>query len=236
MFRKFLLVFLLSWSCWISALAQFNDSVHYKTSLSLSGNFNKTSNETTMLFNNSANLYLEHFPYLNRLWFGEYFDYEKNTPDFFLTEVSGIPFGLMGEMLQDGGNLYRGMIYGMTNRMPWSDNADPRPIWKVWDDFGMKGTKMIGYWVANNPVKIVNSNKVLATIYQKTGKTLISIASWEDQDFEIELKIDWKKLGLDPAKVKLNAPEIKNFQSKAIFQPGEKIPVEKGKGWLLIVE
>ncbi len=43
-------------------------------------------------FNNSANLYMEHFPYLNRLWFGEYFDYEKNPPDFFLTEVSGIPF------------------------------------------------------------------------------------------------------------------------------------------------
>ena len=55
-------------------------------------------------FNNSANLYMEHFPYLNRLWFGEYFDYENNSPDFFLTEVSGIPFGLMGEMLQDGGN------------------------------------------------------------------------------------------------------------------------------------
>ncbi|RZK59778.1 MAG: hypothetical protein EOO91_03940, partial [Pedobacter sp.] len=50
-------------------------------------------------FNNSANLYMEHFPYLNRLWFGEYFDYEKNKPDFYLTEVSGIPFGLMGEML-----------------------------------------------------------------------------------------------------------------------------------------
>ena len=27
-------------------------------------------------------------------------DYENNKPDFFLTEVSGIPFGLMGEMLK----------------------------------------------------------------------------------------------------------------------------------------
>ncbi|MEO5995837.1 MAG: glycoside hydrolase domain-containing protein, partial [Chitinophagaceae bacterium] len=104
-------------------------------------------------FNNSANLYMEHFPYLNRLWFGEYFDYEKNNPDFFLTEVSGIPFGLMGEMLQGGGNAWRGMIYGMTNRMPWSDNADPRPIWKAWDDFGIKGSAMIGYWSENCPVK-----------------------------------------------------------------------------------
>lgn len=187
-------------------------------------------------FNNSANLYLEHFPYLNRLWFGEYFDYEKGTPDFFLTEVSGIPFGLMGEMLQGGGNPYRGMIYGMTNRMPWSDNADPRPIWHLWDDFGMKGTQMIGYWVDGNPVKIVNSDKVLATVYKKAGKALISLASWADSDTEIELKIDWKKLDIDPLKATITAPEVKNFQPEKSFRIGEKILVEKGKGWLLIIE
>ena len=186
-------------------------------------------------FNNSANLYMEHFPYLNRLWFGEYFDYEKNDPDFFLTEVSGIPFGLMGEMLQGGGNPWRGMIYGMTNRMPWSDNADPRPIWKLWDDFGMQGTKMIGYWVDDNPVKTSNE-KVLATIYKKKGTALISLASWADTDTEIDLKIDWKKLGIDPAKATITAPGIKNFQEARNFKLNEKIPVEQRKGWLLIVK
>ena len=186
-------------------------------------------------FNNSANLYMEHFPYLNRLWFGEYFDYEKNSPDFFLTEVSGIPFGLMGEMLQGGGNPWRGMVYGMTNRMPWSANADPRPIWKVWDDFGMQGTKMIGYWVDDNPVKTDNDN-VLATIYKKEGRVLVSIASWANDDVYVQLNIDWKKLGIDPAKATITAPEIKNFQPAKKFQLNEKIPVEKGKGWLLIIK
>lgn len=33
-------------------------------------------------------------------WFGEYFDYDS-SPDYWLVEISGIPFGLMGEMLQD---------------------------------------------------------------------------------------------------------------------------------------
>ena len=47
----------------------------------------------------SANLYLEHFPYIDRLWFGEYFDYDA-PPDYWLVEISGIPFGLMGEMLE----------------------------------------------------------------------------------------------------------------------------------------
>jgi hypothetical protein len=186
-------------------------------------------------FNNSANLYMEHFPYINRLWFGEYFDYEKNTPDFFLTEVSGIPFGLMGEMLQDGGNPWRGMIYGMTNRMPWSATADPRPIWKLWDDFGIKGTEMVGYWSENCPVTTSN-NKVLATVYKKKGAALISIASWADGNEDVQLKIDWKKLGLDPSKVTLVAPEVKNFQPQQVFQLNETIPVEKGKGWLLVVK
>ena len=186
-------------------------------------------------FNNSANLYMEHFPYLNRLWFGEYFDYEKNTPDFFLTEVSGIPFGLMGEMLQDGGNQWRGMVYGMTNRMPWSDNADPRPLWKVWDDFGMKGSKMIGYWVDYNPIK-TNNPDVLATIYVKDKTALVSIASWAKDFTNIKLLIDWKALGIDPSKAMINAPRIKNFQPEASFAPAQDIIVQPGKGWLLIIK
>ena len=186
-------------------------------------------------FNNSANLYMEHFPYLNRLWFGEYFDYEKNTPDFFLTEVSGIPFGLMGEMLQDGGNPWRGMVYGMTNRMPWSDNADPRAIWKVWDDFGMQGTKMIGYWSDNCPVK-TNTDKVPVTVYKKAGKALLSLASWADADTTIQLQIDWKSLGIDSAKATITAPAIKNFQEEKTFGLHDEIPVAKKRGWLLIIK
>lgn len=186
-------------------------------------------------FNNSANLYMEHFPYLNRLWFGEYFDYEKNDPDFFLTEVSGIPFGLMGEMLQGGGNKWRGMVYGMTNRMPWSDGADPRPIWKAWDDFGMKGTKMIGYWVDSNPVK-TDKAKVLATVYKKDGAAMVSIASWENDNTDVKLKIDWKQLGINPAKATITAPAIKDFQPGRTFTLKDAIPVEKGKGWLLVIK
>lgn len=186
-------------------------------------------------FNNSANLYLEHFPYINRLWFGEYFDYEKSSPDFFLTEVSGIPFGLMGEMLQDGGNAWRGMIYGMTNRMPWSNGADPRPIWKIWDKFGMTGSKMIGYWVTDNPVKTDNP-AVLATIYTQKGKTMIALASWAHDDVKVKLKIDWKALGLDPERVTLYAPEIKNVQTEATFMLGNEIPVSKNKGIVLIAQ
>ncbi len=186
-------------------------------------------------FNNSANLYMEHFPYLNRLWFGEYFDYEKNGPDFFLTEVSGIPFGLMGEMLENGGNPWRGMVYGMTNRMPWSENADPRPIWKAWDDFGMKGSEMIGYWTEASPVTS-NNVDVPVTVYMKKGSAMIALASWAPENTMVQLKIDWNKLGIDPSKARITAPDIRNFQQGRSFDIDEAIPVEKNKGWLLILQ
>ncbi len=186
-------------------------------------------------FNNSANLYMEHFPYLNRLWFGEYFDYEKNSPDFYMTEISGIPFGLMGEMLEGGGNPWRGMIYGITNRLPWSANADPRPIWKLWDSFGIQQSEMIGYWSPNCPVK-TNNEKVLATVYKKKGVTLISIASWANDNTNVQLNINWELLGINPANAVLYAPAVTNFQIEKTFAPTDTIPVEKNKGWLLLLK
>lgn len=183
-------------------------------------------------FANSANLYLEHFPYLDRLWFGEYFNYDF-PPEFWLIEVSGIPYGLMGEMLEGGGNPWRGMLYGMTGRSPRVDNG---PLWKLWDSFGMQHSEMIGYWVKDNPVK-TNSEKTLATIYRHTGeKTLISLATWEDTDAKVTLSVDWTALGLDPSKVTLYAPEIENFQQEGSWKPGDEITVPKGKGLLISVQ
>lgn len=185
-------------------------------------------------FANSANLYLEHFPYLDRLWFGEYFDYDM-PPEFWMVEVSGIPYGLMGEMLWEGGNKWRGMLYGMTGRNP-GYGVDNRPLWKFWDEFEMKGSEMIGYWVKDNPVK-TSREKTLATIYRKTGaKTLVSLATWEDHDVDVTLQIDWAKLGLDPAKVSLHAPAIENFQPEKTWKPGGTVTVPKGKGWLIVIE
>lgn len=184
-------------------------------------------------FANSANLYMEHFPYIDRLWFGEYFDYNL-PPEFWLIEISGLPYGLMGEMLQDGGNQWRGMLYGMTSRAPWS--GDPRPIWKVWDEFGIEESDMIGYWVKNNPVQ-TNEEHTLATTYVKKGdKTLISLATWEDNDTPVKLKIDWEALGLNPAESVLYAPEVEAFQPEMKWRPDEMITVPKGKGFLIIIK
>ena len=98
--------------------------------------------------------------------------YNDENPDYWLVEVSGIPFGLFGGMLQDGGNPWRGMIYGITNRFPLSD---PRLLWKVWDNFGIQNARMIGYWDPACPIT-TSCEDVLATAYVGQGKTLIAVA------------------------------------------------------------
>jgi hypothetical protein len=180
---------------------------------------------------NPASSHLELFPYMDSLWFGEMFNYDE-SPDYWLVEMSGIPYGLTGEMLQNGGNRWRGMLYGMTTRLGWS--GDPRSIWRFWDEFGIEKTRMIGYWDASCPVQTGRSD-ILATAYVRQGKTLVSVASWAPEKRLVKLQIDWKTLGLDAAKATCTAPEIKDFQRAAKFSPSDGIPVEPGRGWLLIL-
>ena len=184
-------------------------------------------------FASSANLYLEHFPYLNRLWFGEYFDY-GSLPDYWLVEISGIPFGLMGEMLEGGGNPWRGMVFGMTNRLPWS-GASPSRLWKIWDDFGLAEARMSGFWAQDSCPVRTDHPAVPATAYVRTGKTMIALASWASERVEVKLDINWEELGLDPAAAVLEAPAIPDYQEARSFRIDEPIPVEPGRGWLLIV-
>jgi hypothetical protein len=180
----------------------------------------------------SANLYLEHFPFIDRLWFGEYFDYNA-APDYWLVEMSGIPFGLMGEMLEGGGNPWRGMLFGMTNRLPWS--GDPRELWNFWDTWRIQDTRMIGFWVPASPVRTGRPD-VLATVYQGEGRSIVALASWAPDTARVQLAVDWTRLGLDPARARIRAPAVAGFQPAAEFQPFEPIPVAPGRGWLLLVE
>jgi hypothetical protein len=180
----------------------------------------------------NANLYMEHFPYVDSIWFGEGFNYNE-PPDYWLIEISGIPFGLTGEMLQGGGNPWRGMIYGMTGRLPWSGN--PSSMWKFWDEFGIDEAKMMGYWIADCPVR-TNHKDVLATVYQKKNRVLVSISSWATEQVSVKLLVNWNALGLSAEKARFVIPGISGFQQGAEFKPSDSIRVPTGKGYLIVIE
>ncbi len=185
-----------------------------------------------------ATQYMEFFPYVDKLWFGESFLYDEMSPANWLVEVSGIPYGLMGDMLQGGGNPWRGMIYGMTARYPWTTDGvkcDPGDIWRIWDEFGISGSKMIGYW-DEHPVVKTTHPEVLATAYLKDDKMLVSLASWADHPVNVKLVIDWKKTGLDPEEMVFRAPWILNFQEEKQFTQNQSILVKPKKGWLIYIE
>jgi hypothetical protein len=183
-------------------------------------------------FASSANLYLEHLPFTDRLWFGEYFDHDA-SPDRWLVEMSGLPYGLTGEMLQDGGNPWRGMVFGMTGRL--GHGAEPRPLWSEWDAFGIGAARMLGWWSPADPAG-TDRDDVLATTYLRTGpdgrgSALVAVASWAPEPVEVALSLDPAVLPTGPVR----AASIDGFQPARDFAPGEPLPVPPGRGWLLRV-
>ena len=183
-------------------------------------------------FANNLNLYMEVLPYLDRLWLGEGFDAGAVSPEFWLVEMSGLPFGMMSEML-DGANPWRGMVFGETARLPWS--GDPRELWKAWDEFGIQGTEFLPFFVTNNPVKVAAPG-ILASAFRRKDRTIVALASWADKDIEARLDIDWKALGLDPRNAAIYAPPIPGMQVQRSWLPGEAIRVAPKRGWFLVLD
>lgn len=94
---------------------------------------------------------------------------------------------------------------------------------------------MIGYWDIDCPVQ-TNHPDVKATAYVKANQTLISIGNFEDKDRNVMLSFNWKALGLNPARVIMEAPDIKDFQDANCFGVTDTIPVKGKQGWLLILK
>jgi hypothetical protein len=153
-------------------------------------------------------------------------------PHAWLVEMSGLPFGLMSEMLE-GANPWRGMVFGETARLPWS--GDPRGMWKVWDDFGIQGTEMLPFFLTDCPVQSDHTN-VLATVYRKPGRSFVALGSWARDEVQVNLHINWPALGFDPARARLYAPPIPNMQTERRWKPGEPISVAPGRGWFLVLD
>lgn len=182
-----------------------------------------------------ATQYAEFFPYVDKLWFGESFKYDEMSPANYLVEVSGIPFGLMGDMLHAGGNPWLGMVFGMTVRHPWLTEgivSDPRPIWKVWDEFGIDEARISGFW-NTNPVITTNVEKVKGTAYVKDDKTLIAIGNFSDKEHRIQLDIDWDQIGPYPNEVVFYFPKVKDYQNKNQVEIDDSIKVAARKGFLI---
>ncbi len=180
------------------------------------------------------NLYMDLLPYIDMMWIGESRNYNA-SPDYWLVETSGIPFGLTSQMLNRGGNKWRGMVYGMTNRLGWLDPPTPEYIWKFWDEHEIQAMNMIGFWDENCPVS-TNNSEMVATVYKGAEKSIIAVANWTDKDITGKLEIDWDKLGLEAENSKIYIPAIGEYQDARQLKLSSQLTIEGGKGFLIIIE
>ena len=178
---------------------------------------------------NSLLLYTELLPYVDRTWIGEGFGAD-NPADFWLVEMSGIPFGLLSETL-DARNSFRGMIFGMLPRLPWS--GDPTPLWKLWDEFGMKDASMSGYWDPRCPVRTDNAD-LPATVYTNGKRALVVIANWTDLPQQAKITVDEEALGFRPTRFTL--PEIRNIQWGGTLDNLKQCEIMGRSGLIILLE
>jgi hypothetical protein len=181
-------------------------------------------------FTNCLNLYMDLLPYIDLVWIGEQRDYDR-LPDHWLIEVSGIPFGLTGQMLNNEGNPWRGMLYGITNRPGWAGN--PAELWKFWDRTAIQTKTMLGYWDSGNPVTTGN-DLVKATVYKGSGESIIAVAGWGPQDIQVSLHVDWNALGLNPNRCRVSMPAIPGFQDERATVSLDHLTIPAGRGYLIV--
>ncbi len=183
----------------------------------------------------AMNQYTDFFPYVDRLWFGEHFKYAEMDADEWFVTFSGIPMGVMSEMLQDGGNRYLGMVYGTTGRHSYS-KYNPAPIWALWRSFGIAEAEMIGYW-SEQPAVLTGSDDIKATAFVKKGeKVLIALGNFSHEEQACQLSIDWTALGLDATSARVHMPAIEDFQTAKEVDLTKPISITGQEGVILLLE
>lgn len=180
-------------------------------------------------FANSIHLYTELLPYVDRTWIGEGFGAD-NTWDFWLVEMSGIPFGLFSETL-DARNQFRGLVFGMTPRLPWSGN--PVPLWRLWDDFSIQDARMIGFWDPDCPVR-TGQEELPVTVYVGAGRALVVVANWTDTPRQATITVHDDLLGFHPNHISM--PEIDGLQEGRTLSDLSNCTVAGKKGMIILLE
>jgi len=178
------------------------------------------------------NLYMDLLPYFDLVWIGEGRDYDRK-PDHWLIEVSGIPFGLAGQMLHEGGNPWRGMVYGITNRPGWFKPA-PTGIWNFWDEHSIMDKELTGYWEKDIPLTWDN-NMVRASLFYGKDESWIAIANWSEDDQRVFVQPDYDRLGYDEDKCDIFIPQIPEFQESQSEINLENIILPGGKGYIIVI-
>lgn len=175
------------------------------------------------------NIYANILPFVDSLWIGEGFDCRKLDPDYIFTEVSGLMYGNMSEMLEGGGDPYTGMLYGMNNRYGWHVyNADR--IYRVWDDFHIQDSRMLGYWHSDCPIRTDNPD-VLVTVYERPDTLLVAVYNFSIRRQNFHYQIDPEKMKFNTymvEKIRLSWREKRKVSQATCLTGENSLPARDG--------
>eukprot|EP01060_Flectonema_neradi_P039927 TRINITY_DN8959_c0_g1_i1.p2 TRINITY_DN8959_c0_g1~~TRINITY_DN8959_c0_g1_i1.p2 ORF type:complete len:421 (+),score=46.56 TRINITY_DN8959_c0_g1_i1:1874-3136(+) len=197
--------------------------------------------------------YMELYPFIDSLWYGEGFKYDEATPDYWLAEISGIPYGLNSDMLRYSGMTpfpYRGMLHASANRWQCgfgepvgSCPFDPRDVWGLWSSFDISSSIMFGWWLSHEdplfklPITTSSPNLKITSYIRKGTKALIVIASFTNTTVNATLTIDWDAVGLSESGSELISPSLRPMQPTAgSYAPTSAIPIKGSSGLILILQ
>eukprot|EP01047_Picozoa_sp_COSAG01_P073882 COSAG01_NODE_12174_length_1786_cov_3.321873_1_plen_344_part_00 len=157
--------------------------------------------------------------------------------DWMLLATSGLQFGVMNDMLTDI-NVFRGMVFGMWARPPYSSLEQNHHLWGFVTSSGISNhnTEMLGYWADEHDWHAVVTSsvpavKVTGYLVQPDstaqmvrggggGQLIIACASWAVDAVTVTFTLDHGALGAkikgwdsDPStKLEVVAPSIPMVQ------------------------
>jgi len=202
--------------------------------------------------------YMELFPFIDRLWYGEGFNYNTPKFDYWLVEISGVPSGLSADMLRYTTGMahthgqtryhYRGMLVGSAFRYTAADSPfNPTNLWRLWDAFAIQNATMVGWWEDVEqgqgavPIQVSNTD-FKATAFVQAGKqTMVAIADFSSNlanyTSTVSMQFDWSALGLDGSTVRLHVPAIPPFQldNLGVFDWNHTFSIGAEQGGLLLI-
>ena len=181
----------------------------------------------------AAQQYVGFYPYIDSVWYGEHFWYNQLTSDQWFVSASGIPFGVMADMLQDGGNRWLGMLFGSTTRYNYGP-CDPSPIWKFWSDYRIDQAEMVGFW-DEHPLVSTAHPEVKVTSYAHEDMIIMAVGNFTSEMQDIRLDIDWSQIPFDKESAAFFVPEIKDYQSAMEMNPDSVLRIDAKKGLLIVV-
>lgn len=157
-------------------------------------------------------------------------------PDYILTELSGLVYGLTAEIMTGNVNPHLAMLFGLNsvygNKGELGDRA-ALSVCELWDKFGIKDAKFFGYWDKRNPVT-ADKREIYVSVYIKDGDLLASVYNASEKTVRFDLGIN-PKLGYTSKGKKIVRPAVLGLGVRKKINFNKPFTLRGKKGMFILV-